>query len=200
MNVDDMKALAERTVLVARSRGADTVEVTVSNSREIEVSARKDAVETLTDSAASSIAVTLSIDRRKASFTSMGRGIVYLPVSYENKEIVPLAPPFILRADCNMTQLAVDSTATTSVLLTGTTERAVSASTETIKSIPLKKGQEYELHYWQDGWQLHQSFVADTGEISIGDLPSGGLHWLVATGSGRDERIFTVEDGRQLFW
>jgi PmbA protein len=70
MKLDEMKDLAERTVLVARSHGADTAEVAVSDSREIEVSARKGMIETLTDSASSSIAATVSVDKRKAIVTS----------------------------------------------------------------------------------------------------------------------------------
>jgi PmbA protein len=74
MMLDEIKALSERTVLAARSNGADTAEVTVSDSREIEVSARKGAVEALTDYASSSIAVTVSVDKRQASVTSSELG------------------------------------------------------------------------------------------------------------------------------
>jgi PmbA protein len=70
MNLDEMKELAGRTVKEARSLGAGTAEVSVSGSREIEVSARKQKVETLTDSSSSSIMITLSVDHRKATVTS----------------------------------------------------------------------------------------------------------------------------------
>jgi PmbA protein len=70
MNLDEMKRLAEWSTRSALSRGADTAEVTVSDSREIKVSARKGAVENLTDSASSSIEITVSIDSRRAIVTS----------------------------------------------------------------------------------------------------------------------------------
>ena len=70
MILDEMKDLAESTVLEARSAGADTVEVTVSDTREIEVSARMNRVETLNDSSSSRITITISIDHRKATVTS----------------------------------------------------------------------------------------------------------------------------------
>jgi PmbA protein len=70
MTPEQMKELAERTVLAARSHGAETAEASVYDSREIEVGARKGSVENITHSASSSIAVTVSVDKRKASVTS----------------------------------------------------------------------------------------------------------------------------------
>jgi len=70
MNLDEMKNLAESTVREARSLGADTAEVTVSDTREIEASARMNRVETLNDSSSSRITITLSVDHRKATVTS----------------------------------------------------------------------------------------------------------------------------------
>ncbi|MEW5995314.1 MAG: transglutaminase domain-containing protein, partial [Candidatus Zixiibacteriota bacterium] len=61
-------------------------------------------------------------------------------------------------------------------------------------------GQEYELFYWSDGWQLHATVTAGAEPLVVPDLPSGGLYWLVAKGSNKEERIFTVEDGAQIFW
>lgn len=70
MNLDVMKELAGSTAQEARSLGADTAEVAVSNSREIEVSVRNEQLENLTDSLSSRIMITVSIDRRKATVTS----------------------------------------------------------------------------------------------------------------------------------
>lgn len=70
MRIDEMKNLAERTVREARSAGAHTAEVTVLDSRKIEVGARKGRVETLNDSSSSRITATLSVDNRKATVTS----------------------------------------------------------------------------------------------------------------------------------
>jgi PmbA protein len=70
MNIDEMKHLAESTVHEARSLGADTAEVTVSDSREIEAGARKNRIETLNDSSSSRITVTVSVDHRKSTVTS----------------------------------------------------------------------------------------------------------------------------------
>ncbi len=70
MNRDEMKELADGTVREARRLGADTVEVAVSDSRVIDVSARKERLETLTDSISSRITITVSVEKRKATVTS----------------------------------------------------------------------------------------------------------------------------------
>jgi PmbA protein len=70
MNLDGMKKLAEWATRSALSQGAETAEVTLTDAREIDVSASKSAVENLNDSASSSIAVTVSVDARKATVTS----------------------------------------------------------------------------------------------------------------------------------
>jgi len=70
MKLDEMKELADGTVLEARSLGADTAEVSVSDSREIEVAVRKERLETLTDSISSGILITVSVENRKATVTS----------------------------------------------------------------------------------------------------------------------------------
>ena len=64
----------------------------------------------------------------------------------------------------------------------------------------VKPATAYELFVWKDGWtscgriENSQSTHAFTG--IVGD----GLYWLVEDGSEKLERIFTVEDGRQVFW
>lgn len=70
MNQDEMKKLAEWAIRSALSQGAETVEVALTGARNIEVNARKSAVENLNDSSSSSIAINLSIDGRKAKVTS----------------------------------------------------------------------------------------------------------------------------------
>lgn len=70
MNMDEMKMMAERTVHTALSAGAKTAEVAVVESTEFEVSVRKERIETLMESVSSSIGITVSFDKRKASVTS----------------------------------------------------------------------------------------------------------------------------------
>jgi len=84
--------------------------------------------------------------------------------------------------------------------IVSTTSRTQEASTEAVAVSFLAPGTAYELFYWDGSWQsLGQSTA---GEDPLEFLaPSGALYWLVATDSKREEeRIFTYEDGLQVWW
>lgn len=70
MNTDEMKALAERTVKTALSKGAHTAEAGVATNSRFSVTVRNGEIENLTESRSSRIAVTVSVDKRKSSATS----------------------------------------------------------------------------------------------------------------------------------
>ncbi|MEE9442439.1 MAG: transglutaminase-like domain-containing protein [candidate division Zixibacteria bacterium] len=140
------------------------------------------------------------IEDGRVTFTDMGNGIVYLPASYQNKEIVALASPFILTEDCRIEYLIPDTGRTISINLSGVTKRAMAASTETSKLGSLTIGEEYTLSYWDNGWQTLKEFSAAHSAVRIDELPSGCLYWLISSDGGREERIFTIKDGQQIFW
>jgi hypothetical protein len=59
----------------------------------------------------------------------------------------------------------------------------------------------YELFRWSDnGWMSVRRHEPGALECVFEGLPSDALYWLVEDGSTRLERIFTIEDGRQVFW
>ena len=64
----------------------------------------------------------------------------------------------------------------------------------------LRPGETYELSFWRDGWQSLGTATAGEKPLEFDRVPSGTLYWLVAEGSDREERIFTMEDGRQVWW
>ncbi len=68
--MDRIKKLAETSVTTALSKGAETAEVAVRESTDFEVTVRKGRIETLTEAVSSRIAITLSLDRKRASVTS----------------------------------------------------------------------------------------------------------------------------------
>ncbi len=70
MNLDEMKRYVERTVARARAAGAEKAEAAVIQRLEVEVEVRKDAIEKLTESVSNSLAVTVSVDRRRANLIS----------------------------------------------------------------------------------------------------------------------------------
>jgi hypothetical protein len=134
------------------------------------------------------------------TFAAMGTGVAYLPAYYLNEKIVPAGTPFILNEDCSMTMLSPDTNVTTAMQLTATTQRTQESSTDGIGKAEFKAGQEYELFYWDGAWKSIGKMVAAEGPLNIAKVPSHGLYWLTATGSDREERIFTIGSGQQVWW
>ena len=63
----------------------------------------------------------------------------------------------------------------------------------------LASGKSYELSYWNDGWQSAGKGVATEGPLEL-VAPAGALYRLVASDSRDGERIFTWDDGQQVWW
>ncbi len=62
-------------------------------------------------------------------------------------------------------------------------------------------GEEYELCYWErDGWVSLGHKVAADAYLEYDSVPSGALYLLHNHTRGSEERIFTLEDGKQVFW
>lgn len=60
----------------------------------------------------------------------------------------------------------------------------------------------YELYYWEDGkWNsLGQQTGTDSQELVYRNVPKGALLLLSNHTKGREERIFTYENGKQVWW
>jgi len=141
------------------------------------------------------------IERGAATFHDMGKGIAYLPALYLNGEVAPYGPPFLLSDECGQTALIPETDSPRTLNLVSTTRRQQVASTDGIARSFLDEGQEYELSFWLDGWQPVGTMTAGREPLTFNDLPSGALYWLVAAGSDREERIFTVDTtGAQVWW
>ena len=63
-------------------------------------------------------------------------------------------------------------------------------------------GDEYELYYWSpDGdWQLLGGQKARNNSLLFTNIPSGGLYILKDITKGVEERIFTYENDKQVWW
>ncbi|NQS97593.1 MAG: transglutaminase domain-containing protein [candidate division Zixibacteria bacterium] len=136
----------------------------------------------------------------KVVFSDMGLDIAYLPALYIDEEIVPFANPFILHTDSSIQELQPKGDNTISARLISTTRRKQEISTDGIEKVFLTPGQEYELFYWQDGWQSFEKSAAGEEPLVFHNVPEGCLYWLVAEGSDKEERIFAIEDGNQVWW
>jgi hypothetical protein len=134
------------------------------------------------------------------TFTDMAKNVALLVGLYIDGEIKPLGDPFLIRDDCSVQALEAAQGATTRLELTTTTARVLEVSTDGVSKKPPTPGTEYELFYWQDGWKSLGKTTAGSDPLLFDKIPTGCLYWLVATGSDKDERIFTIEDGKQVWW
>ena len=62
------------------------------------------------------------------------------------------------------------------------------------------KGMEYELFYWGGSWVSLGKKVALDYVLEYDNVPSDALLLLKCTTEGRENRIFTYEDGKQIWW
>jgi hypothetical protein len=135
-----------------------------------------------------------------AVFEDMGTGIAYLPALYFNEEIVPFGEAFILQDDCHAGGLRPNADKHTILRLVSTTARSQKESTAGVIGTNLTAGWSYELFYWDDGWQSLGKKTAGSEPLSFEKAPAGALFRLVAENSDDEERIFTYENDRQIWW
>jgi hypothetical protein len=140
------------------------------------------------------------IRNRQVSFHDMGRDIVYLPAFYRHKELQPAGPPFILTTEGEILPLqGSDTAATQQIELISTTKRELKQATDGVVETYFTPAAEYELFLWNNGWESLGKTRAQGDPLRF-SVPAGKLYWLVETGGRRQERIFTWENGRQIWW
>ncbi len=140
------------------------------------------------------------IQGQKVLFTDMGKDIAYLPMFYVSEELVPAAAPFILQKDGRIRVLVGKTGQKTTVKLVAMSRPPSENAAEVAEETFLTSRQEYELFYWSDGWQSLGKAVASGHPLEFCDVPMGFLYWLVSVDSQKEERIFTIENGRQAWW
>ncbi|MBN1619078.1 hypothetical protein JW887_07120 [Candidatus Dojkabacteria bacterium] len=59
---------------------------------------------------------------------------------------------------------------------------------------------EYELLYWNNKWISCGKKVATTYYVDFNNVPKGTIYWLKCLTEGKEERIFTYENGMQMWW
>lgn len=65
----------------------------------------------------------------------------------------------------------------------------------------IEVGDEYELLYWHDNnWKSLGKKKATENQLVYDAVPSGGLYVIRNHTKGKEERIFTYEDGKQVWW
>ncbi len=61
-------------------------------------------------------------------------------------------------------------------------------------------GDRYELLYWDNGWKSLGTKTATGYWIEYENVPKGALLWLRDRTKGKEERPFTYENGKQIWW
>lgn len=65
----------------------------------------------------------------------------------------------------------------------------------------IEVGDKYELVYWKNGnWKVLATVKAKDNVLKLKNMPSNGLYVLKNLTKGHEERIFTYEDGKQVWW
>lgn len=138
---------------------------------------------------------------RQATFTKLGRHVAYLPAYYSDDAVTPAAPPFLLDEAGTVRLLDDNDGPPQPVALQATNPGMIDQDTRAERAVlGLEAGRSYELFAWQDGWRSLGTRTAGDEPLHFENVPAGRLYWLVAEGSRRLERIFTTENGQQVFW
>ena len=64
----------------------------------------------------------------------------------------------------------------------------------------VEPGDLYALYYWNDGWKEIATKQAESHEITFDNVPENALLLLSDRTKGKEERIFTYENGKQVWW
>jgi hypothetical protein len=137
----------------------------------------------------------------EVTFSAMGTDIVYLPAYFVNDDSLdPAGPPFIPLEGGAELSLSQATDVRIYADLLSSTARVQEYSTDGVAKAFLDSAKTYELFYWDYGWRSLGKMAASGGPLRFQQVPYGYLYWLVAEGSNRDERIFTIEDGQQVWW
>ena len=64
----------------------------------------------------------------------------------------------------------------------------------------IERGDHYELFYYDMDWKSLGSRIADTYYLNYDNVPKNALLWLRNHTKGKEERIFTYEDDKQIWW
>lgn len=127
-----------------------------------------------------------------------GKGLVYLPMTTDGRE--PLANPVILFEDGTQRTLSADNERTERVVLYRKYPFYVTNTSDVYDSNNVCQGDSYELFYWDNEWIGMGRRTAEADSLVYENVPMGALLWLHNYTRGKEERIFTYEDGQQIWW
>ena len=140
------------------------------------------------------------IDNKAADFTDMGVDIAYLPMFYVDEKLFPAANPFILTKNGDKKFLNGNNLFEEEVVLRSVIKKNIDRSKKDGRTVFLEVGEKYELFYWEDGWESFGTQIATESPLKFIKLPAKRLYWLVKENSDEEERIFTYDNNKQIWW
>jgi len=140
------------------------------------------------------------INNGYAVFTDMGTDICYLPMCFDDDELVPAGNCLILEKSGEVRELTGQDALVTTLRLASTTRRADGISTDTVEQAFFESGRQYELFFWNDEWESLGTQEAGDSFLVFENAPASALFWLVADESPKDERVFTWTGETQLWY
>jgi hypothetical protein len=136
----------------------------------------------------------------EAKFSRVGMDVAYLPSFYKNGKVIPAGDAFILSDSGNVILKKPDIKNQISIELNATTYRVTKMSTDFVAEDKLEKNKKYTLYYWNDKWIEIDTKKTMDETLSFENVPNNAFYWLVADDSRKEERIFTIENGKQVWW
>ncbi len=141
------------------------------------------------------------LDGSNATFERMGRDIVYLPAYYADDAIHPAAPALIIHPDGSLQHLQADLTGNQTVTISTTKPEITDDDTRLrIATRSVEPGNIYELFVWDDEWKSLGQQTGGQTPIQHQNLNRGRLYWLTEKDGRKLERVFTIENGQQIWW
>jgi hypothetical protein len=128
----------------------------------------------------------------EVNFTDMGRGIVYIPMVFEENTYSPCGLPFILQNNGDISFIKANKTIKKSITL----DRKYPAGDDN----KVERGNNYQLFYWNNSWISLGKQVADSESLTFNNVPDGALLWLRNLDKGEQERIFTINNNKICWW
>lgn len=160
--------------------------------------------------------------RQEVVFRDMAHKVLYLPIVYENRHnFLPIGDPCIIKSS-NKVQVLKPDTIQTIKLIVKSTKSKETQQLEAIAKIgdwsakefgptmekiadgkvisqPIN-GKKYELEYWKNGWLSLGIRYARHNQVTFLNVPSNALYRIVARDIVDKERVFTYEEGKQIWW
>lgn len=129
----------------------------------------------------------------KVVFHKMGRGVVYMPMYYDGKQLVAAGDPVVL-----------DTNRKTRILSPQTGRKTNFTMKQQDNYLLYRPGKTYKLMIWDGTWKQITEKTAPEGatELAFPGIPSDALYLLVPEYSRGKERVFSLhpQTGERQWW